>query len=115
MSNKQVEIKIRHWLYINGKKFFGPGRLELLERIQQTGSIVQAARGIGMSYKKAWDMIKVMNDLASTPFVITKKGGARGGGAAITGHCTRLMDAYRKLTQVLEETANTHQEIIALI
>jgi molybdate transport system regulatory protein len=49
----KIEIRVRCWIDINGEKFFGPGRAELLELIGDTGSIAKAAKSMGMSYKKA--------------------------------------------------------------
>lgn len=75
MKNKQ--IRIRCWIDIDGVKFFGPGRAELLELIDQEGSIAKAAKKMGMSYKKAWDMVDEMNTRGVKPFVISRKGGAQ--------------------------------------
>lgn len=44
--DKNMRIEFRHWVFIDEMKFFGPGRLELLERIRETGSIVQAAKAM---------------------------------------------------------------------
>ena len=77
-------------------RFFGPGRVELLERIDQTGSINQAAKQMGMSYKKAWDMITMVNTQAKHPLVILHVGGEKGGGAEVTSEATELI-AYHRL------------------
>ncbi|MEZ4901959.1 MAG: LysR family transcriptional regulator [Spirosomataceae bacterium] len=61
-------------------RFLGPGRLELLQHIIETGSISQAAKQMGMSYKKAWDLVNSMNQHTLQPIVITQTGGEKGGG-----------------------------------
>jgi molybdate transport system regulatory protein len=83
-AKKVVTIRVRCWVDIDGVKFFGPGRAELLEGIVAHGSISKAAQAMGMSYKKAWAMIDEMNAMAKSPYVITNKGGTTGGGAEVT-------------------------------
>jgi molybdate transport system regulatory protein len=51
------------WIECEGERFFGPGRVELLERIEETGSINKAAKEMGMSYKKAWELIAYHHQL----------------------------------------------------
>jgi len=60
----------------------GPGKTELLDLVQQTGSITEAARQIGMSYMRAWTLIRTMNDCFKQPLVIAVRGGSKGGGGA---------------------------------
>lgn len=112
---RNVRISLSHWVFIDDTKFFGPGRLELLENIQHTGSIVKAAQQMGMSYKKAWDMVVSLNTLGKSPYVITHKGGQHGGGAEITEAGQQVIEAYKKLGQKLREVANAEQELINLI
>lgn len=73
------EIRFRCWISVEGEKFFGPGRMELLGHIHSEGSLSRAARKMGMSYKKAWDMVNDLNSRGSKPFVLLKKGGEKGG------------------------------------
>ncbi len=87
------------WIECAGKRFFGPGRVELLQRIEETGSINKAAKQMGMSYKKAWEMISALNTQASKPFVITQTGGEKGGGSVITKEAKQLIDYHLHLRQ----------------
>ena len=66
----------------------GPGKADLLEAIEQTGSISAAARSLGMSYRRAWLLVDTMNQSFKSPVVETLTGGQRGGGARVTelGH-----------------------------
>jgi molybdate transport system regulatory protein len=84
------------WLEFEGQRFFGPGRVELLERIDQTGSINQAAKQMRMSYKKAWEMITLLNTQAKNPLVIIQTGGEKGGGSIVTKEAKELI-AYHKI------------------
>lgn len=83
-------------------RFFGPGRLELLENIIETGSISQAAKQMNMSYKKAWDLVNSMNQHTIKPIVITQIGGEKGGGTMVTDEGKLLIRAFKKLYEEFE-------------
>lgn len=85
------------WMTIDGKNFGGPGRIALLARIADTGSITQAAKAIGMSYKAAWDAIETMNTLAGEPLVARVSGGKGGGGTCLTARGKTLVENFRLL------------------
>lgn len=87
------------WIECEGQKFFGPGRVELLQKISETGSINQAAKLMHMSYKKAWEMINALNSQAASPFVITQTGGEKGGGSIITMEARQLINYHYHLRQ----------------
>src|ERR1700712_3752304 len=87
------------WIECEGERFFGPGRVELLLKIEETGSINKAAKKMGMSYKKAWEMISSLNSQASKPFVITQTGGEKGGGSVITEDARQLINYHKQLRQ----------------
>ena len=74
----------RVWLEGPTERFLGVGRLELLTHIQASGSISKAAAAMGMSYKRAWDLVQSMNAQAREPLVTTQTGGSRGGGTSLT-------------------------------
>jgi molybdate transport system regulatory protein len=62
----------------------GPGKSELLQAIERTGSISAAAREMDMSYRRAWLLVDTMNQSFRQPLVSTETGGQRGGGAVLT-------------------------------
>ena len=62
----------------------GPGKSELLAAIDTTGSISQAAKQLGMSYRRAWTLVDTMNHCFTEPLVTTATGGDHGGGARVT-------------------------------
>lgn len=116
LLRKKSEYKIAGslWIECDGERFFGPGRVELLQRIDETGSISTAAKQMGMSYKKAWEMIDALNKQTATPFVIRQVGGEKGGGSVITDEAKKLI-AYHKLlrqrfTEFLSAETNLLQE-----
>lgn len=85
------------WLEGNGKRFFGPGPVELLELIAETGSINQAAKKMNMSYKKAWGIINRLNEHAASSLVLTSQGGEHGGGSSISEEAKEMIIFYHEL------------------
>lgn len=80
-----------------GHPAMGPGRAALLSHIARTGSITSAARAMGMSYRRAWQLVESMNKSFTEPVVVTEVGGKRGGGAAVTALGKRLVTLYRAM------------------
>jgi molybdate transport system regulatory protein len=80
----------------------GPGRAELITRIDRTGSISAAAREMGMSYRRAWQLVDALNASFKRPVIRTEIGGRRGGGATVTAFGRRLVERYR----VMEDKAS---------
>src|SRR5216110_2054596 len=75
----------------------GPGKAELIERISETGSISAAARAMGMSYRRAWQLVEAMNRTYREPVIVTAIGGERGGGARVTSFGRRVLRLYRAM------------------
>jgi molybdate transport system regulatory protein len=87
------------WIEGEGQRFFGPGPVELLELIEKTGSISKGAKAMGLSYKKAWEIVNRINGLTATPFVITSVGGGDGGGSTISAEAKEMIAWYRALRE----------------
>ncbi|MFA9460231.1 TOBE domain-containing protein [Thiohalorhabdus sp. Cl-TMA] len=85
----------RLWLEKEARGFLGQGRAELLEHIDTLGSMAKAARAMGMGYKRAWDMIEAMNNLADAPLVERVSGGRGGGGTRLTDHGRHMIAEFR--------------------
>lgn len=83
----------------------GPGKADLLDQIAKTGSIASAAREMGMSYRRAWQLVDVMNRCWATRLVDTIPGRAAGG-AQVTEAGKRVLAAYRKLACELDRHAS---------
>jgi molybdate transport system regulatory protein len=77
----------------------GPGKAELVERIATTGSISAAARAMGMSYRRAWQLVEAMNKDFREHVVTTAAGGPRGGGARVTPFGLRVLAEYRAMQE----------------
>jgi len=78
------QIKGRLWLEKDGQTFLSWGRVVLLERIKDKGSVSAAAKSMGMSFSHAWQLVQSMNALAPEPMVQKQAGGKGGGGAWLT-------------------------------
>jgi molybdate transport system regulatory protein len=72
----------------------GPGKAELLEAIERTGSISAAARDMDMSYRRAWMLVDAMNQSFRQPIVATETGGQKGGGAQVTEFGREMLRRY---------------------
>ena len=75
----------------------GPGKAELIAHIGQTGSISAAARAMGMSYRRAWQLVEALNDTFSKPVITTAIGGRQGGGATVTPFGERLVAEFHAM------------------
>jgi len=75
----------------------GPGKVDLLALIGETGSIREAAERMGMSYMRAWTLIKTMNACFREPLVVASRGGKERGGAVLTETGRRALESYREL------------------
>jgi len=75
----------------------GPGKVQLLEAIRDTGSISQAGRSLGMSYRRAWLLVDDMNRCFREPVVTAQPGGSQGGGAALTTFGEKVVRKYRTI------------------
>jgi len=98
-KKEKIAVSGRFWLERGEQPFLGHGRIELLEQIAESGSISQAARAMGMSYKAAWDAVDAMNNVADEPLVRRTTGGRHGGGTQLTDHGRKLIEVYRTAEQ----------------
>jgi molybdate transport system regulatory protein len=99
LTNGEFRVNGSLWVEGNGTRFFGPGPVELLQRIEETGSINQAAKKMSMSYKKAWEIVNRLNEIVGSPMVITATGGEKGGGSAISDEAKQLIEWYLSLRE----------------
>ena len=91
---KPITVRLR--IYFGSALAIGPGRIELLEGVQRTGSLSQAARDMGMSYRRAWLLMQSLNESLSSAASVAARGGRRGGGATVTPTGRALILSYRR-------------------
>jgi len=96
------QCKIKVQIYCGDEIAMGPGKADLLDTIAREGSISAAGRALGMSYRRTWLLVDVMNRCWSGPLVETAMGGKQGGGARLTDLGRAVLRQYRALQDDLE-------------
>lgn len=121
MSDKEEKLpgeayseKIRARFWITGSKsgYVGIGRVELLEGIAKHGSISQAAKSMGMSYKKAWKLIEELNAMYDEPLIVKAVGGKSGGGSVLTERGEKLIADFKLVEKKLVEFLNELNDLV---
>lgn len=90
-------LKIKVQIYCGDEIAMGPGKADLLEAIMAEGSISGAGRKLGMSYRRTWLLVDVMNRCWAQPLVDTAAGGSHGGGAHVSALGESVLAHYRAL------------------
>jgi molybdate transport system regulatory protein len=98
-----MKIGYKIWLDSDGKAF-GEGPYQLLRRVQKTGSLHQAALEMKMSYRKAWLLLRTMEERLGFPLLSRRVGGADGGGSEVTTKGEEFMNRYEAFHREVEET-----------
>jgi molybdate transport system regulatory protein len=86
----------------------GPGKIALLEHIEETGSISAAGRAMNMSYLRAWRLVDELNGLFKERVAVTAHGGKAGGGATLTPFGKRLVQLYRDMEAEAHSALASH-------
>ena len=94
---KDTEFAPRWRVMSRGEIAFGPGKADLLAAIEQTGSLSLAAKALGMSYMRAWGLLKTMNRVFKSPLVESSRGGIGRGGARLTWRGEAVLAIYRDM------------------
>ncbi len=89
------EIKLR--VYAGDVIAIGPGKADLLAAIASTGSISGAGRALGMSYRRCWELVTIMNSQFIEPLVLSAKGGSNGGGTELSPLGKDVLKRYRTM------------------
>jgi molybdate transport system regulatory protein len=111
MGNAQIRPRLR---VLSGSQIaLGPGKVELLEAVNETGSITAAATRLNMSYMRAWTLIRTMNRCFKQPLVSATHGGPKGGGGAeLTPAGLKVVELYRRMdAQCLHAIAPSWKKI----
>lgn len=108
MNDPVDSPRFRLRLVFGPDEWMGPGKAELLDHIAQTGSISAAGRKMGMSYKRAWQLVDTMNAMFKSPLVHSSRGGAKGGGAVLTDAGHTVLAEYRALEQKARAAGGQH-------
>jgi molybdate transport system regulatory protein len=90
----------------------GPGKIALLEQIAMQGSIAAGGRALGMSYRRAWQLVDDINGIFATPVVAARTGGRAGGGAGLTPLGLALVAHYRSIEKAAAEAAQAQLQAL---
>lgn len=107
---------LRGRIWIDGKEgtFLGYGRIILLERIREHGSITKAAKSMVMSYRHAWELVESMNRQAAEPLIESATGGKGGGGARLTEEGEKAISLFWKLSADFQDFLGKEEMILVL-
>jgi len=97
---------IRFRVDIGATLAIGPGKIALLEKIGETGSLSAAARALGMSYRRAWQLLDSLNAGLKQPVTEARKGGTHGGGSRLTTRGRELIRIYRAFDAEVQRRAH---------
>ena len=107
----KLHVRIR---VVHGDDFaIGPGKADLLEAIERTGSISAAARELGMAYRRAWLLVDSMNRCFRSPLVETATGGFSGGGAVVSDLGREILQRFRSMEQSARAAIDADSQKIA--
>ena len=110
-----IRRSFRFRIYAGDTPAIGPGKIALLEAIIEHGSIRSAAKGMGMSYNRAWLLIEDMNTYFKKPVVEAIAGGSRGGGSHITEVGHLLIKEYRAIESDALQATNKRIKVLTTL
>jgi molybdate transport system regulatory protein len=103
----KLAVKSKIWVEDeNGKVVFGSGRLRILNAVEQHGSILAAAKSLGMSYRAVWGKIQATEQRLGQPLMMKRTGGVHGGGSELTPFGKNLLERFRQLEDLTRTTAD---------
>lgn len=109
-SDKKYSIEVRVWIEEAAGPFLGIGKIWLLENIQKTGSITNAAKEMKMAYRQAWELVEEMNQHAESPLVEKLLGGKGGGGAKLTEAGERAIIVFYEVEKRIKDFAQKEMQ-----
>ena len=108
-----LRAKVKVWIEDDKENLiFGGGKTQILEFIDETGSISEAAKKVGMNYKKAWTHIKILQEFLEDELVIAQKGGKGQGGTVLTPKAKEIIETYKILRKDIKAyTQKRYEEL----
>jgi molybdate transport system regulatory protein len=105
-----MRARLKVWVVFADRVKFGDGRAELLELVDQLGSLKKAVGRIGMSYRNAWGYLRELEDAAGFRVLQRTPGGGPEGGTRLTANGRRFLTRYRRFRRGLDEVVDQHFE-----
>lgn len=113
-AKKTYTIRFRIWIDEKSGPFLGIGRVILLQKIKETGSITNAAKSMKMSYRQAWQLVEDMNERANTPLVEKRLGGKNGSGASLTLEGEKAIEEFYRMEVEIKDFIHLKSKNIKL-
>ena len=104
-----MKLRAKVWIELDGVHLFGKGRASLLGAIDREGSIQAAARRMGVSYRRAWTLLKTSEERWGRRLVETFRGGVGGGGARLTEAGRLLLEVFRRVEPRVQKAVERGQ------
>ena len=112
MKRRQPGFRMRIRVYA-GDRMLGPGKMQLLEFIDATGSLSEAAKQMGMSYMRAWNLVQDMNKNPNRPMIEMSRGGSSGGNAIVTAFGKKVLTLYLQMDSAATKAADAYGRKLA--
>jgi molybdate transport system regulatory protein len=109
--NNKLRITLR--IDFDRHHAIGPGKIALLEKMRESGSLSQAARDLKMSYRRAWQLLDSLNHSFREPLVLTSVGGSGGGGSTLTSLGEAVVTSYRDFEAEMNRRAGKYFDAIS--
>ena len=101
-DQNSISVRVKLWLEIEGKPFFGEGRFQLLKGIHQYGSINQVAKAVNIPYRRAWSNLHAMEKRLGIRMLNTQVGGPNGGGTKLSKEAKEFLARFEHISSYLE-------------
>jgi molybdate transport system regulatory protein len=102
-GRERLELRSKVWLELGGKVVLSDWRVRLLEAIDETGSLANAAKALDVPYRTAWYKLREVEDRLGLRLLETQSGGADGGGSRLTSDARELVARFRRASAGLDE------------
>lgn len=102
----EIRVRSKIWFEVDGQAFLGDGRIKMLDAIERNGSINAAAKDLGLSYRKIWAQLQVMEEHAPFKLLERRTGGKGGGGTCLTPATQKLLRSFRNLREQVNLAAD---------
>ncbi len=102
-----LKLRYKIWIERDGEKVFGDGPLDILHRVERTGSLRRAAEEISMSYSQAWNLMKDLEKRLGFDLLKRKVGGEKGGGSEITDEAREIIMKFEIFRERADQNLNS--------
>ncbi|MBF0378750.1 MAG: LysR family transcriptional regulator [Desulfamplus sp.] len=113
MAHKKKIFHTRSKIWLeddDGNVVFGLGRLRMLNAIKEHGSLLGASKALNMGYRAIWSRIRSTEKRLGLPLLVTKQGGAKGGGSKLTPLAESLIQEFEKVYKSIEKITDNEFE-----